>query len=80
LAIKALEEVMPSEDAGKIKGGVQNLTDAAMKLGEAIYKNAQEEAGNAADSGDLNPEEQERGVDEDIVDADFEDLGDEKRD
>ena len=80
LAIKALEDVMPSEDAGKIKGGVQNLTDAAMKLGEAIYKSAQEEAAAAdSGSGDLNPEEQERGVDEDIVDADFEDLDDDKR-
>ena len=79
LAIKALEDVMPSEDAGKIKGGVQNLTDAAMKLGEAIYKAAQDEAGANADSGDLDPEEQQRGVDEDIVDADFEDLDDDKR-
>jgi hypothetical protein len=26
------------EDVGKIKGGIQNLTEAAMKLGEAIYK------------------------------------------
>jgi molecular chaperone DnaK len=78
LAMKALEEVMDSEDAGKIKGGVQNLTDAAMKLGEAIYKSSQEEAASA-DDGSLDPEAQERGVDEDIVDADFEDLDDEKR-
>ena len=77
LAMKALEDVMDSEDAGKIKGGVQNLTDAAMKLGEAIYKASQDEA--ASDDGSLDPEEQERGVDEDIVDADFEDLDDDKR-
>ncbi|MEP5759811.1 MAG: molecular chaperone DnaK [Litoreibacter sp.] len=78
LAMKALEETLETEDAGKIKGGVQNLTDAAMKLGEAIYKSAQEEAGDP-DASDLEPEAQERGVDEDIVDADFEDLGDDKR-
>jgi molecular chaperone DnaK len=34
----ALEEALKGEDAGKIKGGIQNLTEAAMKLGEAIYK------------------------------------------
>jgi molecular chaperone DnaK len=28
LAIGALEEALKSEDAGKIKGGIQNLTDA----------------------------------------------------
>jgi molecular chaperone DnaK len=44
-----------------------------MKLGEAIYKASQEEAGDAG--GEENP----RSVDDDIVDADFEDLGDNKR-
>ncbi|SFR35227.1 molecular chaperone DnaK [Litoreibacter janthinus] len=76
LAIKALEETMDSADAGKIKGGIQNLTDAAMKLGEAIYKSQQDEAASAEPSEE--PDEM-RGVDEDIVDADFEDLDDDKR-
>ncbi len=67
LAMGALEETLKSEDAGKIKGGIQNLTEAAMKLGEAIYK-AQSEAGEADADGP-------RDVDDDIVDADFEDLG-----
>ncbi|WP_298259364.1 molecular chaperone DnaK [uncultured Litoreibacter sp.] len=76
LALKALEETMETEDAGKIKAGIQNLTDAAMKLGEAIYKSQQDEA--AAAEPTEEPDEM-RGVDEDIVDADFEDL-DNKRD
>ncbi len=73
LAMSALEDTIKTEDAGKIKGGIQNLTDAAMKLGEAIYK-AQAEAseGNGDEGGP-------RDVDDDIVDADFEDLGDNKR-
>jgi molecular chaperone DnaK len=74
LAVKALEETMANDDAGKIKGGIQNVTEAAMKLGEAIYKAQQAEAGGAAAAGD-----EPRGVDEDIVDADFEDLDDQKR-
>jgi molecular chaperone DnaK len=73
LAIGALEEALKSDDAGKIKGGIQNLTDAAMKLGEAIYKASQSEAGETAE------EDAPRGVDDDIVDADFEDLGDDKK-
>jgi len=74
LAISALKEQLESEDAGKIKSGIQNVTDAAMKLGEAIYKAQQETAGEEA------PEEADepRGVDDDIVDADFEDLDDKK--
>ena len=76
LAIKALEESMESEDAGKIKGGIQNVTEAAMKLGEAIYKAQAEAEGEEAPEGAEEPS----GVDDDIVDADFEDLNDERRD
>ncbi len=75
LAIKNLEEQMETEDAGKIKGGIQNVTEAAMKLGEAIYKAQQEEAGEEAPEGEDEPQ----GVDDDIVDADFEDLGDDEK-
>jgi molecular chaperone DnaK len=72
LAASALEDALKTENAGKIKGGIQNLTEAAMKLGEAIYK-------ASADQGDDRDEDQQRGVDEDIIDADFEDLGNNKR-
>lgn len=71
LAIAALKDDLEGEDAGKIKSGIQNVTEAAMKLGEAIYKSAQEEA------GEMEPDAP--AADEDIVDADFEDLDDDKR-
>ncbi len=77
LAIGALEETLKSEDAGKIKGGIQNLMDASMKLGEAIYKASEAEAGNNADAADR--ESEPRDVSDDIVDADFEDLGEDKK-
>jgi molecular chaperone DnaK len=66
LAIAALKDTLETEDTGKIRSGIQNVTEAAMKLGEAIYKSeqAKSEGGDGAD----------RGVDEDIVDADYEDL------
>ncbi|MCF6444563.1 molecular chaperone DnaK [Nereida sp. MMG025] len=75
LAIAALKDDLETEDAGKIKGGIQNVTEAAMKLGEAIYKSAQEEAAGEQPA----PEDGPAGVDDDIVDADFEDLDEDKR-
>ena len=45
LAMGALEETLEKDNADKIKSGVQNLTEAAMRLGEAIYKASQSEAG-----------------------------------
>ncbi|GAA6209766.1 molecular chaperone DnaK [Cognatishimia sp. WU-CL00825] len=76
LAIAALKDDLEDEKAtaDKLKSGVQNVTEAAMKLGEAIYKASAEEAGDepaAADEG--GP------VEDDIVDADFEDLDNDKR-
>jgi len=73
LAIVALKDTLEGEDAGKIKSGIQNVTEASMKLGEAIYKAQAEKA----DGGD--GEDGPRDVDQDIVDADFEDLEDGKR-
>src|SRR6056297_2847724 len=75
LAISALEETMEGSDAGKIRSGIQNVTEAAMRLGEAIYKAEQQKSGEDAPEGGDEP----RGVDDDIVDADFEDLDDDKR-
>ena len=79
LAMNALEETLETEDASKIKGGIQNLTEASMKLGEAIYKATQDEAAAAAPDSDEEPDDTPRGVDDDIVDADFEDLGDDDK-
>jgi molecular chaperone DnaK len=74
LAVKNLKEQIETGDVGKIKGGIQNVTEASMRLGEAIYKAQQEEAeGSEADTDDARP------VDDDIVDADFEDLDDDRK-
>ena len=75
LAVKALKEQLETEDVGKIKGGIQNVTEASMRLGEAIYKSQQEEA----EGGDGGDEDAARPVDDDIVDADFEDLDDDRK-
>jgi molecular chaperone DnaK len=75
LAIAALKDDLDDEKvtADKIKSGIQNVTEAAMKLGEAIYK-AQAEEGEDAPAAADEPSD-----DDTIVDADFEDLDDNKR-
>ncbi|MCR9124949.1 MAG: molecular chaperone DnaK [Rhodobacteraceae bacterium] len=73
LAIAALKDELEKDNADKIKSGIQNVTEAAMKLGEAIYKASQE---GAEDDG---PAPADGPADDDIVDAEFEDLDDNKR-
>ncbi|WP_299700708.1 molecular chaperone DnaK [uncultured Tateyamaria sp.] len=74
LAIAALKDEIETENADKIKSGIQNVTEAAMKLGEAIYKAAQEDGEDEPQAAD-----EPRTDDDDIVDAEFEDLDDDKR-
>ncbi len=75
LAVAALKDDLEKEDtpADKIKAGIQNVTEAAMKLGEAIYKASQEDGDDEPSAADAGPD------DDDIVDAEFEDLDDDKR-
>jgi len=79
LAIAALKDDLEKDDASadKIKAGIQNVTEVAMRLGEAIYKAAQEEGEEPEPAG--ADEMASEGKDDDIVDADFEDLDDDKR-
>ena len=74
LSIKALQETLSSDDPDKIRARSQDVTEASMKLGEAIYKADAEtnaEATETADEGSNN--------NDDVFDADFEDLTDEKK-
>jgi len=77
LAIAALKDELETENTDKIKSGIQNVTEASMRLGEAIYKASQE------DGADTSPMDAANGdndaADDDILDADFEDLGGDKR-
>ncbi|MBB3994082.1 molecular chaperone DnaK [Sulfitobacter undariae] len=77
LAIAALKDDLETENADKIKSGIQNVTEASMKLGEAIYKNAQD--ANEDDMAAAADEAPNGAGDDDIVDADFEDLDNDKR-
>jgi len=74
MSAKNLKEALEDEaaEAETIKTRTQDLTEAAMKLGEAIYK-AEAEAAEADASGE------EAAGDDDVVDADFEDINDDEK-
>lgn len=66
-AIAELRTALEGDDKDAIEAKAQALTQAAMKIGEAVYKAQQEAAGEAAAEADAHDEEN-------IVDADFEEV------
>ncbi|NVK59440.1 MAG: molecular chaperone DnaK [Rhodobacteraceae bacterium] len=80
LAISALKDDLEKDGvaAEKIKAGIQNVTEAAMRLGEAIYM-AQADSAEGSDDPEASANAGSSSQDDDIVDADFEDLGNDKR-
>ena len=73
LAISGLKEAVEAEepDPEEIKSRTEALANASMKLGQAMYEASQEEAAAADAAADAARE------DEDVVDADFEEIDDE---
>jgi len=72
-AIEGLKTALAGEDAEAIKAKTNELTQAAMKLGEAMYKAQQASAEGAAADG------QTHGAQDDVIDAEFKDVGDDKK-
>ncbi|NRG16516.1 molecular chaperone DnaK [Rhizobiales bacterium] len=73
-AIADLKSALENDDLEDIKAKTQGLAEASMKLGEAMYKDAQAEQ----EAGEAGSEEGgETSKDEDVVDADFEEVKDE---
>ncbi|OQX26001.1 MAG: molecular chaperone DnaK [Desulfobacteraceae bacterium IS3] len=72
-AIANLKRVMDSEDAEQIKGKSEELTQASHKLAEAMYQQASQ-ADPGADAGGQQGGGKPAGKDDDVVDADFEEI------
>ena len=64
-----LIEATKSDDVSKIQEGIKTLTEASMKLGEAVYKQAQQEQAQEQ----AQPEQKEN-AEENVVDADFKEV------
>ena len=69
-AMTDLEEALKGEDVEDIKNKTKSLTEASMKLGEAVYKDMQQQAQDTAQDG---PKKEEK-KDDNIVDAEFEEV------
>ena len=70
-ALNDLKTVLDGDSADVIKEKSQALAEVSMKLGEAMYKQSQAEAEAKAAGGDKQ--------DDDVVDAEFEEVKDDKR-
>ena len=66
----SLKEALKGEDIEDIKKKTESLVQASMKLGEAIYK-SQENKPDSSKDGDKNDEGKK---DDNVVDADFEEV------
>ncbi|MDJ0946181.1 MAG: molecular chaperone DnaK [Kiloniellales bacterium] len=75
-AVQDLKSVKDGEDVETIQQKTTALAEASMKLGEALYKATQEES---AAGGPDAPGQGEAQPEEGVVDADFEEVDDDKK-
>src|SRR6185437_8206958 len=76
-AIADLKEALKGDDSSVIQAKTNTLAQASMKLGEAMYKQQQEAQGasGASGAGGEAPGEKK----EDVVDAEFTEVDDDKK-
>ncbi len=75
--ISDLKNALKGTDTEEVKKKTQNLIQVSMKLGEAVYKSQQKDAAgkNTQQNNDSKKENKEN-----VVDADFEDVKEDKKD
>ena len=79
-SLTALKDAMKSDDVEQIKSATQAVMQAAMKLGEAIYGANKEAAeGTGADEPPPGQDGARAGGSDNVVDADFEEVKDDKK-
>ena len=84
-SLEALKKVKDSDNKEELKSKIDALTQASMKLGEEIYKEAQKEAAKQQQAGEAKPastqedNKTDKKKEEKVVDAEFEEV-DKKKD
>ncbi|MFT6657602.1 molecular chaperone DnaK [Maritalea sp.] len=68
-ALEELKSALEGDDADLVKEKTTALAQSSMKLGEAMYQSSQDEESDEFEGGDA--------ADDDVVDADFEEVKDE---
>jgi len=77
--ISDLRNALKGTDTEEVKKKTQALIQSSMKLGEAIYKNQQKDAGKKGTQHAQNNKNKSQGK-ENVVDADFEEVKEDKND
>jgi molecular chaperone DnaK len=81
-AVADLRGVLDSEDVGALRAKTEHLAQVSMKLGEAMYRAQSEGAGGGGPGGGEGGGAEGGGAgprDEGVVDADFEEVEDDKK-
>ncbi len=73
-ALEEVKKTLDGDDAAAINTAVENLSQASRKLAEAMYAQAQQEGESAEGT-----EQAQDAENEDVVDAEFEDVEDDKK-
>jgi len=79
--LKDLKEAIEKNDLELIKAKTQELTQSSMKMGEAMYKDQQTNAAPGAEGGEQSQPNDgaEASKEDDVIDADFEEVDDDKK-
>jgi molecular chaperone DnaK len=72
--INGLKEALKGEDVEAIKKKTGELTEASMKLGEAVYKDMQQQEQPKEQSKTEEKKKNDKDIKENVVDAEFEDV------
>ena len=77
--LKDLKEAIEKNDLEAMKQKTQDLTQSSMKMGEAMYKDQQAAGGAAGAEQPQSDNKQEAPKDDDVIDADYEEVDDDKK-
>jgi molecular chaperone DnaK len=77
--LKDLKEAVEKNDLDAMKQKTQDLTQSSMKMGEAMYKDQQAAGGASGAEQPQSDPKQEASKDDDVIDADYEEVDEDKK-
>ena len=77
--LKDLKDATEKNDLEAMKQKTQDLTQSSMKMGEAMYKDQQAAGGAAGAEQPQSDNQQEAPKDDDVIDADYEEVDEDKK-
>ena len=77
--LKDLKDAIEKNDLEAMKQKTQDLTQSSMKMGEAMYKDQQAAGGATGAEQPQSDNQQEAPKDDDVIDADYEEVDEDKK-